>query len=361
MKAAILNNFLSTFGGGEKNTYAIAHTLARLGYEVDVLTFEERTPSASEVADFFGPGHDGFRILSLAERGLAAADHDERLTRHLRPYMLFLNQCAGSSFANPCPMGVYLVMFPFQAPGPWLASYHHYICNSQFTEFYVKQRWGHELATTVVYPPVDEPVADPDAPRAREILAIGRFTWEGHAKNQDLLVQAFDDVLDRLPSKWSLTLLGRVHEDAATLSRLEKLRRACRRLPVRFELNVSNEAKRAALRRASVFWHGTGFGRSEPDGAAKMEHFGIAVLEAMISGAIPMCYHRGGPREIVRHGESGFLYRDMAELVAFSEYVANSPRAERRLRRGALERVSRFSRERFDTALAAFMSSTIAA
>jgi len=266
-RAAILNNFLSTFGGGEKNTYAVANTLSRLGYEVDVLTFEERVPQRDEVVSFFGPGHDGFRILSLAEPGLAPADRDERLTRFLRPHTLFLNQCAGSSFANPCPLGVYLVMFPFQDAGPWTATYHHFVCNSRFTEFYVQQRWGRDLATDVIYPPVDEPAADPDAPRAKEILAIGRFVWEGHTKNQDLLVRAFDEALDRLPEGWSLTLLGKVHADAATRSRVEELRRACRRLPVRFELNASNEQKRAALGRAAVFWHGTGLGRAEPDEA----------------------------------------------------------------------------------------------
>src|SRR5438105_15748572 len=100
IKIAILNNYLSTFGGGEKNTYVIASCLAALGFQVDVFTFEENVPTPAEIEAFFGPGHSGFSIRSLAAEAPDESECDACLSRALKDYAAFINHCAGSSFVN---------------------------------------------------------------------------------------------------------------------------------------------------------------------------------------------------------------------------------------------------------------------
>jgi glycosyltransferase involved in cell wall biosynthesis len=206
MKVGILNNYLSTFGGGEKDTYVIANRLAQLGFQVDVFTFEEKVPTATEIEAFFGPGHCGFAIRRLA--GADEKARDRQLRSALKGYSVFINHCAGSSFVNPCPVGIYWLMFPMQPPGLFLRSYHHIVCISEFTRFYCRHLWGADLATTVLHPCCEDQPG-PAGPRAREILTVGRFNWSGHKKNQDLLVDAFEELLASLPG-WRLTLIGKL-------------------------------------------------------------------------------------------------------------------------------------------------------
>ena len=48
----------------------------------------------------------------------------------------------------------------------------------------------------------------------------------------------------------------------------------------------------------------------------KLEHFGISVVEAMASGAVPVVFDAGGHKEIVSNSESGYLWKTESELLA---------------------------------------------
>src|SRR5690606_27619196 len=70
---------------------------------------------------------------------------------------VFVNHTYGSFMANPADIGLYVVMFP-QVIGELekenLATYNLISCISQFTESYVKLRWGNDLTTEVIVPPI---------------------------------------------------------------------------------------------------------------------------------------------------------------------------------------------------------------
>jgi len=104
-RAAIFNTYLSVFGGGEKSTYSIGRSLSDLGFEVDVLTFEDQPPTQVQIDAYFGPGHSGFRIRTVGA-GADWARRGQALEEALKGYALFVNHCAGSSVPNPCPVGV---------------------------------------------------------------------------------------------------------------------------------------------------------------------------------------------------------------------------------------------------------------
>ena len=44
------------------------------------------------------------------------------------------------------------------------------------------------------------------------------------------------------------------------------------------------------------------------------EHFGIAIIEAMAAGCLPVVHASGGPLEIVDNGQYGLIYRDSREI-----------------------------------------------
>jgi glycosyltransferase involved in cell wall biosynthesis len=253
-----------------------------------------------------------------------------------------------------------MVMFPLQPGGDFTRTYDHFVCNSAYTEYYTRKRWGDALRTTVVHP-TPSLSAVPSAARERMILSIGRFNWRGHPKNQDILVEAFDDVVDLLPRGWRLVLVGKVNEDPLTSQKMEALRRRCRRLPVSFELDCTESRKRELLARSSLFWHGTGLGYREAEYAERMEHFGIAIVEAMCAGSIPLCYSHGGPLEIVEHAQSGFLFRDPEELKTFTLLLAGTPALQEQMRPRAIARGMTFAHPAPERQLSGFLGSVVAA
>lgn len=348
IRIAILNEFLRTYGGGERVTYVLASTLARAGYAVDVVTDERDPPGAARIAGFFGPGHDGFGIRSVPGEGLQEA---------LSDYAVLVNHSAGSERPNPCPLGVYFVMFPDAAPGPWAGTYQHFVCNSLYTQRHTRRRWGGGISSRVIYPPVE--AAPAPGTKAREILAIGRFNARGHRKNQAFLLEAFVRAAEALPEGWTLNLLGKVNADRPTMTELFHLMARAEGAPVRFLLDASDAEKRAALVRAAIYWHGTG--ALAPEEAPELqEHFGISVVEAMAAGAVPLCFDGGGPREIVDHGENGFLFQDMDGLVRATVRLARDPALLGALSGRARERAARFARARFEAEVGSFFGAVIA-
>jgi glycosyltransferase involved in cell wall biosynthesis len=351
---AILNEHLATFGGGERATYALASALAASGHQVDVVTTEAEAPSREQIARFFGPGHDGFGLRALpGARGAG----DRALAAALRAYDVLVNHSAGSSLPSPCPLGVYFVMFPFQPGGPWVETYGHFVCNSLFTQRHTRRRWGGGLATRVIYPAAE--LAPSPGPKRREIVAVGRFAANGHQKNQAYLVEGLKRLLRLAPAGWRLTLVGKVNADRATLVSLADLVDLCDELPVQLLLDAPEEAKRAALGRAAICWHATG-ALAPPWAPERMEHFGIAVVEAMAAGAVPVCFDGGGPREIVEHGLSGFLYQDLEELARHTAGLLREEGLLAEMGARARARAARFGRDRFEADVRRFFQGVIA-
>jgi glycosyltransferase involved in cell wall biosynthesis len=352
LKVTIFNNYLNTWGGGERSTYANAVAFSAMGFEVEVVSFEDRVPTLSEIEDFFGPGYSGFGVRSLAA---SEADRDRVLRAHLSDTAIFVNHSTASSFVNPCPLGIYVVMFPFQDGGTWVRSYHHFLCNSEYTRVHTLERWGADLSAILVYPGAGDSY-EPAPERSNDVLTIGRFNWRGHVKNQDAMVEAFADIADLLPEGWRLVLMGKLNALPDNLTAMDALRRRCRKLPIALEVNVSEERKRELLSRASIYWHATGLGRSQPE---EMEHYGIAVVEAMRAGVVPLCFHRGGPAEIVEHAKSGFLYRDIEELKTFTLALVARDRFRDEMRTKAVQRAHIFGRAAFDREMSAFVRSVV--
>jgi glycosyltransferase involved in cell wall biosynthesis len=96
---------------------------------------------------------------------------------------------------------------------------------------------------------------------------------------------------------------------------------------------------------AKVFWHAAGFGVDPLAEPHRLEHFGIATVEAMAAGCVPVVPNLGGQPEIVRPGEDGFLCGSVEELADVTLKLAADDVLMRKLAASARER--RFGRERF--------------
>jgi glycosyltransferase involved in cell wall biosynthesis len=118
------------------------------------------------------------------------------------------------------------------------------------------------------------------------------------------------------------------------------------RYPTTFHVNQSRAQLLARYATSKIFVHGTGFGESEarPELA---EHFGIATVEAMAAGSVPVVINRGAQPEIVSHGENGLVWNTLDELKAYLSDLMHDGDLLNRLSTAARERASVFSTRRF--------------
>jgi glycosyltransferase involved in cell wall biosynthesis len=120
-------------------------------------------------------------------------------------------------------------------------------------------------------------------------------------------------------------------------------------------VNTSREDVRAWLARAKVFWHAAGLTESEADHPERLEHFGMATVEAMANGTVPVVIGRGGQPEIVEHGRSGFLCESLEDMVARTTALSADPELLARMSTAARERSRLFGRDAFDSRFRRFV------
>jgi glycosyltransferase involved in cell wall biosynthesis len=154
--------------------------------------------------------------------------------------------------------------------------------------------------------------------------------------------------LSKVGSGWRLNLIGFCTFAPKEVAYLEELRRTAKDLPVSFVVNAERGEVLRHLAEARLFWHTAGISdANETIAPAKMEHFGIATVEAMLAGCVPLVPAQGGQVEIVEHGLSGYLCRNIEELVEHSARLAADQQLLNVMGRRAADRGCMFNQSMF--------------
>ena len=340
MTVGILNEYMSTLGGGERSTLAYAVAMRDIFEEPVVLHTLAPVASVKDLQRAFGYSLEGITVAE--EEDTAALESAIRGAR----YRWFINHSFCSSFPNPAPFGTYSMMFPSGGEGTHLGTYDFVLCNSYFTAKHAAlsyPRWKDRIRT--VYPPIRRSTV----PRSQtknwsRAVNIGRYGYNGHNKNQLLLAKIMRDTNSRLPEEpFEITFCGRITELSyfdACLSEATA--------ETSFLVDVSEGEIQEILEKAGLYIHATGLDVPEGRYPERCEHFGLAILEAMSHGCVPLAYARGGPVEFISHGVDGFLYESAEELREQLVFLRSLPITVReQLSRNARVTASTYSYERF--------------
>lgn len=230
--------------------------------------------------------------------------------------------------------------------------------NSSWTYNHILSLWKVPQQTTIVYPPCDTEslkFIPLDATREPVIISVAQFRPEKNhlfqieCFHKYLKDEAYRSVRDLADLKLIFVGSCRNEED---YSRVENLRLECERLEiadhVEFRVNIGYDQLKLLLKTSLIGFH-----------AMKNEHFGIAIVEYMAAGVIPIAHNSGGPAmDIVtpiNDIKTGFLassVEEYAEAIArimrmsfgdFSQDVAQL----HIMRRMARESVNRFNQNEF--------------
>jgi glycosyltransferase involved in cell wall biosynthesis len=199
-----------------------------------------------------------------------------------------------------------------------MKSYQKLLVNSSFTAHWVERRWAR--TAEVVYPPVG--VRTIPCQKRNLIVSVGRFTASRRTKNQLAQVMAFRDFFREVGGDWTLCCVGSCGPVTDDQEYLQTVRDAAEGLRVSFLVNEPREALERAIAEAKIFWHTTGLAVDEEAYPQQAEHFGIATVEAMCAGCVPVVIGAGGQREIIEDGKNGFLCASIETMVRQTVRIA---------------------------------------
>ena len=364
-------------GGAELKMALLASVWSR-DHEVDLM--HHRPPFTRERLALFSSDDYSrvtFRCLPREPQPSAPWDPVRRYRAARRwqtaisePYDVFVNCTHWVPCFSHAGRGILHVLFPFYEPEwrppavnsalprwkqlrqrlyygfEWqrrLASYEHITANSRYTAEWTERRWG--VPCEVVYSPVDVDFAR----RAKEplIVSVGRFSTIAHSKKQLEMVGTFAQMSTAGLRGWEYACMGGLNSRDENRRYFEQVREARRGVPAIVEANVPRARIRSLLERARIFWHAAGLDEDLTRQPQLAEHFGVATVEAMAAGCVPVVIDRGGQSEIVTHGENGFLWNTLDELADYTRRLADDPELWARLSEAARRRAHDFARERF--------------
>jgi glycosyltransferase involved in cell wall biosynthesis len=385
-KIGIYNQHFAAMGGGEKVALVLAEHLSR---DYSVILFADEPLDVPSLESHFGVNLSRIKIITFS-RPFLPHNVVFKLPGLRRPYEaalrrthfseikaqgldVFINNSFSSDLTCPVDSGVYVCMFPHlpsrlkksllhrayhslwdriekimsgRSTDDPLRSYSVIATVSCYSREWIKSLWGRHA--DVVYAPCDD--MGPPAPKEKMILNVGRFYAVGDGsflKRQDALLECFKGLRDIHREGWQLHFAGVVGRNERSLINTERLIEAAKGYPVFFHFAPHLEALRELYRRASLYWHATGYGHPAGEHPAEQEHFGVTTVEAMSAGAVPVVINSGGQRESVTHDVDGLLWDDLKGLAEQTMRVINDPGLWGRLSRQAVKSSGRFSRDSF--------------
>jgi len=356
VRVAVVHNSLSPAGGAERLCMAVIEALKERGYHVTLATFEPT--DWGKVERVWGgitrPDEEvtmlPFRVNTL---GIYMRLASSMLIPRLRGrYDIVINTHGDSIIADA---DITYMHFPSialwedlhskYAGGFWRLYFAPYyliqksrmrrvlrtilLTNSRFSAAFIRRYTGRRAL--VVYPPVDLRFSPGELEASRRedvIVSIGRFSPE---KRHEVVVE----IASRLP-EYEFHIAGST-SSRASVEYYNKIRRMVEERGLRnvhLHPNIPQRRLEELLLKAKVYLH-----------AMPNEHFGIAVVEGMNAGLVPVVFKSGGPWfDIVERGRYGLGYSNVGEAV---EKIRYAVRNYERLYRLAYRRSQDFSKERF--------------
>lgn len=351
MKIALYSPYLDTAGGGEKYILTIGESFIQTE-QVDILLDKhlaglELDKIKQRIEVLHGIKLSKFNFI---EAPIGAGSNIFKRSLFLRQYDVIFYLSDGSFFYSTAKNNYIHFQMPLKikTSNIWqkikLLSWQKALYNSQFT----KSFYDHLISISgeVIYPPISIEEFKP-LTKKNQILTVGRFFCFGNPKKQDIMIEAFIQLIKQKKLKgWSFHLAGGAGPgDEEFLTRLKAMAKG---FPIYFYPNLSLEALTQLYGHCSIYWHAAGFSETDPQ---KFEHFGITTVEAMAAGCVPVVINKGGQKEIVFENETGRLWNNLEELIENTYNLIKNPKQLERISENARIKANDFSEDNFKKAI----------
>ena len=382
-KILILNPYVFSKGGGEKHMCCFCKFLEEYyegEVEIDILTYgykdidiwKEDYVTIEELNRQFDLDLKCTRLYKVtfqtSNPHIRYLEEDIKIRRISRKYDIFVNWMFLSKQIGKAKVNLYACMFPpkkypktsirhlgkgyrFWVDRQFEHHYDAYICNSDYTRKWLCKVWNVKGKDEMIYPPVFSGAFQEERyqewKKENIILSVGRFFVAGHNKKQLELVRFFINHQEELKG-YQYHLVGNVAEDSADRGYLEEIKREARKTErIYIHENCGRGELDSLYERAKIFWHGTGYQVEEEREPEKLEHFGISTVEAMAYGVVPVVINKGGQKEMIEQGVTGYLWNTEEECIERTKRLIQAEKMRKEMAKRAAKESDKYSMEMF--------------
>lgn len=350
MKIGIFNPYLDDLGGGEKYMMTIAQCLSD---KHDVTVFWDEKKDIEELMSRFSLDLSKVTLAQnifskntpLLKRLLTTIKFDAIIILSDGSIPFVLSRKLFVHFQQPISDHVSSLKTKLK-----LSRVTTFFCNSYFTKSFIDKTFNIE--SQVVYPPVD--LHRQKVKKENIILTVGRLRVKdvrvnnapiGDYKKHMVMIEAFKEMIVQGLKDWRLVLAISIRQEEKDI--LQKMRTKAKDFPIEFVVNQNNQKLWNVYNITKIYWHAAGFGEDLENHPEYAEHFGIATVEAMGAGAVPVVINAGGQKEIVEEEKTGFLWNTLDQLQEKTRLLIKDNQLMQRLGKNAQEKAKQFSKERF--------------
>ncbi len=359
MKVCVIHNALNNVGGGERVCLAVIEALKSMGLEVTLITIEPTDWRLVQkiMRNIIRPDVEisvlPFRIRTFAiylrllsflrlvakkklcdliinTHGDVLPISADIIYMHYPTFAIVRKSPVNIKYSKNTFWRLYF--WPYERALNWLGrrmKWKVLLTNSEFSRRAIKRYLG--VDAIVIHPPVEINgflKATNNMERENTVVLCGRYH---PSKNYEFALQ----VASKLPNvKFVIigTSEGKVSD--AYFSKLYRMKKRLRLKNVRLLRNVPRDYQIEIYSRARIFMH-----------TMRGEHFGIAVVEGMAAGLVPLVHKSGGAwLDIVDQGKYGLGYENVDEAIEAIEYGIKNYSW---LREKAIKRARMFSKNIF--------------
>jgi glycosyltransferase involved in cell wall biosynthesis len=357
MKTCIYSPYVPKhFGGGEKYLFTVAQVFAQQGPVYIAISSQSPISPTQNLrlkklySEFLGETLS--KNINFIATPLGTKQNFFVKLLWTRKFETLFYATDGSLFLSLAKRNILHIQIPFTNQQNSLISriklnnWQEKNTNSKFTKKIIEKYWQTRI-NYVHYPVIVKEGTSEKLDLAKKekiILHVGRFFRQLHSKRQEVLVSIFANLKAK---NWKLILVGTV-EDKEYLEEITDLAEG---LNVEIKTKVSRKQLIDLYKKASIYWHATGFGSSDTKNPEKVEHFGISTVEAMSYGCAPVVINKGGQREILSGELKKWLWNDKAECIALTRRLINNEKLLKTVQEQAILRTTDFSQEKFEKKL----------
>ena len=378
----ILNPYLPTLGGGEKNMGYLCQFLEeRYKYvKIDILVhdyndidiYDKDYVSIDQLNKKFDLKLRHTSILKIdlnPEKGMLGRLRNKRkIEKITKNYDIFINNMFMSRHAGLAKKNMYICMFPprrysdeyTKGVRHWIGkvldryfyrSYDVFVSNSEFTNHWLSYFWWKNEKNRIIYPPTfweyEIEGRYNEEKKKNIIISVGRFFVAAHSKKQLEMAEIFAKNIEKL-GDYEYHLVGSVSnykQDIEYLNKVREIAERSKKIYIHENCTYGDLVK--LYSQAKIFWHATGYNVDENKEPEKMEHFGITTVEAMSFGTVPVVINKGGQRETVIEGKNGYLWNNEVECIKKTTDLILNEEKRKEMAVKAVERAFHFSVDEF--------------
>ena len=212
-------------------------------------------------------------------------------------------------------------------------------CNSNYTKYWLKKDW--KVDAKVLYPPIDIPKKKKKNKKIEKkniILSTGRLSPD---KNYEFVIHCFKKIYST-NKNYECIICG-IKSDEQYYN---KLMRLSKEYPIKIIMGVSGKELKNLYDKAKIFIQAKGLHVNDKRYPALLEHFGMAAVEAMAHGCVPVLLNKAGYKETIEHEKNGFLFNSKEEAIEKLKLLIKNEKLRKKMSKAAKKRAKKFSLER---------------